>query len=271
MALTIPDTFDRFTLAAWVKIDRLESRRNALLTSDGWGPGAFHWQTYRQGPLTASGVYGWQRVTKGAGEPVPLGRWGHLATVFDRSAGECRHFIDGAPAGRVRFALDAPVAPGASRIGRWLPGAGFEPEVRDFRGRVDELAMWRRALNDDELRRLAEEGRPGPDLGGLAPTTAGQRAVRRVVNRKPFASWKDGKMVCSPALVSTSFALVLLVSVPGAFAGEGDRFLSHPPLRPLPVPAKRLLSPGCQATFIFPDVLPHQKMLPSMQFPCHSP
>jgi len=50
--------------------------------------------------------------------------------------------------------------PGTCRIGNWLSTGAFAP-VRSFNGRIDELAIWDRALSADEVRAEMERGWPG--------------------------------------------------------------------------------------------------------------
>ena len=53
------------------------------------------------------------------------------------------------------------IRPGVCRIGNWLPTGEFEP-VRSLNGRIDELAIWNRALSEAEIQ--AEMGRGRPSL-----------------------------------------------------------------------------------------------------------
>ena len=46
------------------------------------------------------------------------------------------------------------------RLGNWLPSEKhLEKRTRAFRGRMDELAIWNRALLASELRAMFEAGR----------------------------------------------------------------------------------------------------------------
>ena len=54
---------------------------------------------------------------------------------------------------------EAVLRPGQCRIGNWLPRGEYEP-VRAFSGRMDELAIWKRALSQKELQIQVERGRP---------------------------------------------------------------------------------------------------------------
>lgn len=164
VTLNIPGSFDQFTIAAWVKVDRLEYSRNSILMTDGWAAGGYHWQSYRHGYLTASGPFGWQNVKKWAGPTIPQGRWVLLTAVVDRTANESRQYADSSLVARMQFTLANSIRPGSCRLGSWKPLPGHEDELRDFRGRIDEVAMWRRALSADEVRKLYEAGKPADDV-----------------------------------------------------------------------------------------------------------
>ncbi len=49
--------------------------------------------------------------------------------------------------------------PGSCRLGNWLPAEGNAKRNRALRGRIDELAIWDRALMESELKEWALAGR----------------------------------------------------------------------------------------------------------------
>jgi hypothetical protein len=44
-------------------------------------------------------------------------------------------------------------------LGNWLAVGDYQPN-RSFRGRIDELALWSRALDATAVKALVEAGRP---------------------------------------------------------------------------------------------------------------
>jgi hypothetical protein len=155
----VPGEHKDISMAAWIRVDRLDHPLNAVLNTNGWSKGGFHWQINRIGSLSSSGVYGGRHGSIAHKGRVPLGKWVHLALVWDSQAGELRHFLNGDvlcvrgwqhPNFRVSLA-DACIG----RLEKWEPG-----DRREFRGRIDEMAVWRRALSGAELKRLAELGAP---------------------------------------------------------------------------------------------------------------
>jgi Concanavalin A-like lectin/glucanases superfamily len=149
-------------MAAWVNIDRLDHELNAILDSDEWGPGDLHWQLNRSGG-DSSGIYGPDpEKTLQLGRSVPLGQWAHHAVVVDLDRPSIRVFVNGELTRESVFPHPAPtLAPGRCRLGDWLRRIDWQQAPkRGLRGRIDEFAVWRRALSQDELRGLAAAGRP---------------------------------------------------------------------------------------------------------------
>jgi hypothetical protein len=157
--LSLPGEHKDVSMAAWIRVDRLDHPLNAVLNTNGWSEGGFHWQINRIGSLSSSGIYGGRHGSIDQKGRVPLGKWVHLALVWDSQAGELRHFLNGDvlcvrgwkhPGFRVSLE-DACIG----RLEKWEPG-----DHREFRGRIDEMAVWRRALSGAELKRFAELGSP---------------------------------------------------------------------------------------------------------------
>jgi hypothetical protein len=95
------------------------------------------------------------------GRPVPLGSWVHLASVISARTRSQEIYVNGALARERRWQSDVPLRPGSCRIGNWLPDPKDQFPTRAFRGQIDELAVWGRALSEGEVRQLVEGGRPG--------------------------------------------------------------------------------------------------------------
>lgn len=157
--LVVPGEYAEFSVAAWVKVDRLDYELNAIFNSDASTSGGIHFQFTRQG-LLRGGLLGVKSVDTAVGNPVPLGRWSHVALVISTGDRQQRIYVNGKLA-RVRTLLgDGVVRPGPVRLGNWLPATGSLRSERAFRGRMDELSLWSRVLAEAEIVRLYEEGRP---------------------------------------------------------------------------------------------------------------
>ncbi|MCE9630461.1 MAG: FecR domain-containing protein [Planctomycetia bacterium] len=156
----------QLTVAAWVRLDRLGEPYQSLYHTDGWAmqnPGQVHWMIVDSGVMRLA-LPGW-KLGAGAierhGHPESrtsvlgaVGRWMHLAFVYDSSARTARFYVDGRPDG-VTPLVDAPLARlGPARVGNW------NHNDRKLSGRIDELVFVGRALSADEMRDLFEAGVP---------------------------------------------------------------------------------------------------------------
>ncbi len=161
VALSIPGEFTQVTIAAWVKIDRLDYPANGLLMSVGWRPGNLQWQLDRRGSPAPTAIYSSpKRQVVWSGASLPSGRWAHAAVTMDRNSGRILNYVNGELAGESRVNITTgTIRPGDCLIGSWLADNKTQ-EDRDFRGRIDELAMWRVALPAERIARLANEGMP---------------------------------------------------------------------------------------------------------------
>jgi hypothetical protein len=170
--LTVPGEFASLTLAAWVRPDALPNQNNSLLMADGWEEGAPHWQIGSDGTLilgikgtpefqSAQGLKGPQYRAPNAITPERLGRWVHLAVVYDRDAGQVVHYVDGQPVAEALVQLDLPLRIGTAELGNWNP-ATFRTKspVRNFTGCIDEFVLRSRAMTGEEVERLYLQGRP---------------------------------------------------------------------------------------------------------------
>lgn len=163
----IPGDYQALTYAMWVRVDALEPRFSSLLLTDGWNPGAPHWQ------LTADGkVRMGLRGHKGGGrdydtgklfDPSAIGRWMHLAVVMDCDRQHVTHYVDGRLSQDMAFYeghQPGPLHIGRAEIGNWgVPRNGSWQRVRHLIGRIDEFVIFREALSGDEIQQLYEAGR----------------------------------------------------------------------------------------------------------------
>ena len=158
--LEIPGEFAELTVAVWVSIDRLDHTFNALFDSNGWESGDFHLQVQRSGfpyvDVRDGAVHG---SGQGFGSAIPMGQWSHVAAVLSLRAQTARVYVNGNLSYERPLQKEAVLRPGLCRIGNWLPRGEYEP-VRAFSGRMDELAIWNRALSQKELQIQVERGRP---------------------------------------------------------------------------------------------------------------
>lgn len=158
--LDIPGEYQELTIAMWVKVDRLDFEYNALLNSELSDIGDVHFQLTRLG-APRGGLIGVKHGDKDLGNSLVIGRWAHVSLTVSRPELIQRCYVNGKLSRERRMLDDGTMRPGACRIGNWLPAPGWDHSIRALRGRIDELAIWSRALTEEELHKLVDAGRPG--------------------------------------------------------------------------------------------------------------
>ena len=133
------------TLTAWVRPASADQNERYVVSTD---DGGSDWSLLRRGRE-------WQVTSgeerRGTGFPVSVGRWQHVAAVFDPAAGTVRFYKNGAEAVIRELGYDK--STGNVTIGARTPeGAG------SFDGAIDEVRVYRRALSADEVWVFYEVG-----------------------------------------------------------------------------------------------------------------
>lgn len=177
--VNLPGEFKSLSLVAWVRIEALEHRFNSLLLTDGFDKGEVHWQLTETGQLELSvrlikakansnmkGVprRSWYR-SPSLFTAADLGRWAHLATVFDRDTHTVTHYLDGRAISTEETVAHPPLRIGSAQIGNWNPQQLMDPNrpetwIRSLNGRVDEFLVIGRALTGPEIRDAYRNGTP---------------------------------------------------------------------------------------------------------------
>ncbi len=153
------------TLATWVRLDQLGEPFQSLLHTDGWGEqdGQVHWMVTHKSTMRFA-MFGNQLASNSTsqhGFPDSLkpvlpqrGRWVHLAVVYNSARGSVRFYFNGKFDNEERQQVAHPARLGPGQIGNW------DFRDRKLSGRMDELLILGRAMNDDEIHRLFESGTP---------------------------------------------------------------------------------------------------------------
>lgn len=156
-------TWPRLTLASWVRLDRLDAPYQSLLHTDGWevsNPGQVHWMVNRYSTMRLA-------LKGNAGSSSPdgfpdsftpvlpeIGRWMHLAVVYDSETKTTRFYLNGRFDSESRETTAHPARLGPAQIGNW------NRTDRKLSGRVDEILILGRAMSDAEIQSLFESGNP---------------------------------------------------------------------------------------------------------------
>ena len=91
---------------------------------------------------------------------VDVGRWIHLACVYDGASKRVAHYVDGRPVAVFPIVRETAIRFGPAEVGNWVSDGFVNHTVRSLNGRIDELIVYKRPLNNDEVEQLYVEGRP---------------------------------------------------------------------------------------------------------------
>jgi len=179
--VNIPGEFEAFTFSAWVRIDSLDRQYNALFLGDGYETGEPHWQIDDQGRMMLSIMVDDSRPNRtnkrGRGfhhiyfsptmwDLSMSGQWLHLASTFDPSARKVSHFVNGALIHEEPITdefLIEQLRIGNGDIGNWSQPFREDPTwaIRNLNGMIDELAIFKQALSNEEIVALFQNSRVG--------------------------------------------------------------------------------------------------------------
>jgi hypothetical protein len=148
-----PPAFDitgAMTIAGWVKVDSFATSGRILVRSG--GPMDRGWQLN----VEPNGVASFQiaidaMMTAEAADPIPAGKWVHLAGVFEPSIA-LRLYVDG-----VQQAVAVP-APAAQRTSTQPAALGRRPDgCCDLAGAIDDVRLYDRVLSAADIAILAAQ------------------------------------------------------------------------------------------------------------------
>ncbi|HEX2130963.1 MAG TPA: LamG-like jellyroll fold domain-containing protein [Actinophytocola sp.] len=145
------DTTGNYSVAAWVKLDSRGGFATAV-SQDGTSDSGFFLQYSGADDRFAFSFVG---VRATAPEPPETGRWYHLVGVRDVTAGTLTLYVDGQQVAS-RTACAGSDAEGNTVIGRAKFGGN---PVDHWRGAIDQVHVFDRALPADEVSALHESGR----------------------------------------------------------------------------------------------------------------
>jgi hypothetical protein len=151
--VTVPDASSLdisrtgFTIAAWVNPQTTSGWRTVALKERGGGLGYALYGTSTSARPSAHAYTSTDQVTRAPGA-VPVGQWTHLTATWDLVT--LRLYVNGTLVSQRPVAGTLAVADGALRIG----GNGVWGEF--FRGRIDELRVYNRALSSSDVAAIRD-------------------------------------------------------------------------------------------------------------------
>lgn len=147
------------TLMASVRVDSLPLDHNSLLSMAPGEVGEVHWKLDRSGRLLLGlraapelEYASWERIeSPQVVTPGDFGRWMLFATVIDGERREMRHFVNGKEVAKTSLKRPVPIKLGLANLGNFDSQTSDNGMVRNFNGRIDEFALFNRALSAGEI------------------------------------------------------------------------------------------------------------------------
>ncbi|MEH1016977.1 LamG-like jellyroll fold domain-containing protein [Micromonospora sp. CPCC 206060] len=180
----VVDTTGAFSVAAWVRLAADPTADMTIATQQGSDAAGFELGVRRQGsPLKSYWSFGMRdtqaqsstlrsaTASQAIVDATQVGRWVHLAGVYDKLSGQIRLFVDGVLAGETARTAAGWQASGAFSVGRGFAGGA---PANWWGGTVRDVQVFNRVLvADDFTGRLATRTDEVDDRGILAPTQVG--------------------------------------------------------------------------------------------------
>jgi len=162
--LSIPGEFHSITLSCWVRIDGFDRRLGSLFLTDGHSIGEPHWQFTDNGQMLlgvkVDSQHSMDYLSGSDLKQIDLGRWIHLACVYDDEKSEVVHYIDGERVYSFPISQHLGLRFGGVELGNWMPEDLKNDRIRNLNGRIDEFLLLDRSLSDDDIKDMYIMGRP---------------------------------------------------------------------------------------------------------------
>ena len=184
------------TIAFWMKADQIARPGGwqGLVTSDAWEEGVFHVPLGR-GVVDVHLHMGDTRRGRLSSSRLRSGTWYHVAIVADTKQGEIRLYTNG-------FEEDidglSPLATGI-KLARQVVGREFDGEKpsRYFQGAIDDVRIYSRALEANEIKALCPDA-PPPTGRDPRNIRTGRRIPDEGYCDQPYTViTADGKWLCT--------------------------------------------------------------------------
>ncbi|MFB0554050.1 MAG: LamG domain-containing protein, partial [Phycisphaerae bacterium] len=162
---------DEITIAAWTYMRANASGEMAIVSKGGWAANDLPYELTE----TPGGVIFWQFYDDGgrdtcAPDSPPVDEWHHIAGTYDGTIFKC--YIDGELADEWAYAGTMPENTASVNIGQRTRGGCL------FNGIIDEVAIYNRALSEDEIPHImmgiggfGQASAPNPADGALLEDT----------------------------------------------------------------------------------------------------
>ena len=162
------DAYQTITLSAWVRLEDMPNRTMCLISSSENSKNSLTWNLQASGKLSLA-----LKNDKGKGHKnflspqivnrSMLGKWQHLTTVFNSIDRTVTHYLNANEVSKSQITGKgySQIMFGNAEIGNSsLKNPNGKTPIRHLTGRMDELAIFGRALNAEAIRRIYQIGKP---------------------------------------------------------------------------------------------------------------
>jgi hypothetical protein len=152
---TINENAPELTICTWVRVDALTSLFSSIYCVSTWNPRGIHYQIKSTGEIQ-TGIGGFTPPNINSSysvDPAGIGRWIHVAMVYDYAAARTVHYVNGERDRTGVYTTADDLNLGDAWIGGWVGGSP-PGNLRWFDGRIDDLRLYSRVLSDNEIRRV---------------------------------------------------------------------------------------------------------------------
>jgi hypothetical protein len=144
--------FRYLTISMFVNASDLEKEFNSLLHTDGWKKGSLHMMISGNGRIQFAlngNIDGGQYSEKYTFTNEDLGKWKHVAVVYDAQNKTVKFYINGKLNSTRTYTKTIIANLDSFQFGGWSGGH------RNFAGKFDDIRIYGRALNEQEIAKLA--------------------------------------------------------------------------------------------------------------------
>ena len=193
------------SISAWVNMELTGDgfQRIAAKATGGSGAGGYALYVNTNGQPRVA--FGGTQTTGAATGLITASTWHHVVGTWDGTS--ARVYVDGA----VVDTQAAGSGPGSSTADLHIGADPSFPGLRDFKGLLDEVAIWSRALSDAEVKAAYEIGSgavDGGDLGTFTGDVAGTYTIQLAAYQDSFGGFTSD--------TTTADAVISAAPTPGA-------------------------------------------------------
>jgi hypothetical protein len=162
--INVAGEFDSMSFACWVRINGFDRFLSSLMLTEGHDVGEVHWQFTDTGRfllgVKADAKWSQDYYSDVVLRPNDVGRWIHVACVYDQESGRVSHYLDGRRVTTLAIRKHVKLRLGSAELGNWTPEVFKDHRIRALNGRMDEFVVFKRAMSDEEIKALFDAGQP---------------------------------------------------------------------------------------------------------------